>query len=238
MKSEEGVLWKERAAFGAVEDDNPSALPTRELLRLLVPPAIATVLFIGGVYWVRLQAHSGAVGQDAPSIVQVHLLPRPNPVPVPLAPATQSAAASPVGRTDATVDTKAETFDAKPADPTDRAPSAGPTTSADMSPSAVSTALQDAAVTQFRNTLLRHIASYQRYPKAGQRDRLQGTVDTVFSIGRDGRLLGVWIKTSSGAAALDQAAIDTIRRAQPLPVIPAALPDPLKIEVALGFDPS
>jgi protein TonB len=82
MNSEKGVLHKEpRSVLGAVEDDNPNALSTRGLLRLLMPPAIATVLFIGGVYWVRLQAHSGAPGQDAPSIVQVQLLPRPNPVP-------------------------------------------------------------------------------------------------------------------------------------------------------------
>ncbi len=59
----------------------------------------------------------------------------------------------------------------------------------------------------------------------------------VFSVSRDGKLLGAWVKTSSGEAVLDQAAIDTLRRAQPLPVIPSALPDPIKIELALGFDP-
>jgi protein TonB len=52
------------------------------------------------------------------------------------------------------------------------------------------------------------------------------------------RVLGAWIKTSSGQQVLDQAAIDTIRRAQPMPAIPSGLPDSLKIEVALGFDPS
>ena len=59
----------------------------------------------------------------------------------------------------------------------------------------------------------------------------------VFSIGRDGKLLGTWVKTSSGQAVLDQAAMDTILRAQPLPQIPPALPDSMKVEVALAFDP-
>jgi protein TonB len=240
MTSEEGVLRKQPVpAIGpADDDDNPNALSTRDWIRLLMPPAIATVLFIGGVYWVRLQAHAGAAGQDAPIVVQVHLLPRPDPVPVPLAPATQSAPASPVSRSQITADVAAETLDKTHSDQIDRAPSVGPVANTDVGPTAVSTALQNAAIAQFRDTLLRHIASYQRYPKAAQRDRLQGTVDTVFSLGRDGRLLGVWIKTSSGAAALDQAAIDTIHRAQPLPVVPAALPDPLRIEIKLGFDPS
>ena len=58
----------------------------------------------------------------------------------------------------------------------------------------------------------------------------------VFSISRDGKVLGAWVKTSSGQAVLDRAAIETIRRAQPLPAIPPALPDPFKIELALGFD--
>jgi protein TonB len=55
---------------------------------------------------------------------------------------------------------------------------------------------------------------------------------------RDGTLLGVWVKTSSGQAMLDKEAIDTIRRAQPLPSIPPELPDRLNIHVQLVFDPS
>jgi protein TonB len=158
-------------------------------------------------------------------------------VPVPLAPATQTATADLASRprpadnsvTDASRDART--------DRPDRVSSLTPQPAADPAPTSTSNAPQSSAIAQFRTALLHHIANYQRYPKAAERDRLQGTVDTVFAMSRDGRLLGVWIKTSSGMAALDQAAIDTIRRAQPLPGIPAVLPDPIRIELALGFDP-
>jgi periplasmic protein TonB len=222
----------------AIEDDDPQGLSTRQWLRLFVPSAIATVLFIGGVYWVRLQVHAGTAGQDAPGIVQVHLLPRPDPVPVLPAPATQWATTSPASPANTATDTPADAFDESHADVAGRSSSVSPAAVANPSPAAMNNALQSSAVAQFREALLHHIASYQRYPKAAERNRLQGTVDAVFSMSRDGRLLGVWIKTSSGVPELDRAAIDTIRRAQPLPAIPAVLPDPMRIELALGFDPS
>jgi protein TonB len=91
---------------------------------------------------------------------------------------------------------------------------------------------------KFQQALLRHIERYQRYPKAARLGRQQGTVDTLFSMRRDGTLVGVWVKTSSGQQVLDAAAVETIRRAQPLPAIPAGLPDQLTIQVQLAFDPS
>jgi protein TonB len=84
----------------------------------------------------------------------------------------------------------------------------------------------------------RHIARYHRYPSAARSQQLQGTVETVFSMKRDGSLLGVWVKTTSGKTLLDKEAIETIKRAQPLPPIPSNLPERLNIEVLLEFDPS
>jgi protein TonB len=223
----------------AVEDDDPQMGPARDLFRFLVPSAVATALFVGGVYWVRLQANAGTAGRDAPGVVQVHLLPRPNPVPVPPAPATQASTADPRNSDKLAEKSVPDASNDTHPDQPDRVASFSPAAAkADLAQSAASNALQSTAIAQYRQALLRHIANYQRYPKAAERERLQGTVDTVFSMSRDGRLLGVWIKSSSGAAALDQAAIEIIRRAQPLPPIPAVLPDPLRIELALGFDPS
>ena len=67
---------------------------------------------------------------------------------------------------------------------------------------------------------------------------LEGKVDTQFAMARDGKLLGVWVRTSSGQMLLDKEAVETIRRAQPLPPIPPELPDRLNIQVQLEFDPT
>jgi protein TonB len=88
----------------------------------------------------------------------------------------------------------------------------------------------------FQRVLLQHIEHYQNYPGLARRLRLQGTVLVLFSMRRDGAVLDVWIKTGSGAPILDQEAIDTIRRAQPLPPIPAELPSLLKVIVPVAFN--
>lgn len=53
---------------------------------------------------------------------------------------------------------------------------------------------------------------------------------------RDGMVTDVWVKASSGFNALDLAAVDTIRNAQPLPRIPSELPDQLNISMPVAFN--
>jgi periplasmic protein TonB len=223
---------------GHSEEDDPNAWSSRDLLLLFVAPTVAALLFVGGVYWIQVHVRTGATSQEANGVVQVRLLPRPDPIPIPVAPVARTAMVGSPGPADRQVEAPAETSNHAVVDQPAQTPSVGPIATPNLSPSPTADAPDSPAVLEFRETLLRHIARYQRYPTAAERLRLHGTVRTVFSIGRNGRLLGVWVKTSSGEAMLDQAAIETIRRAQPLPAIPAALPDPLKIEVALGFDPS
>jgi protein TonB len=218
------------------EGNDPEPSSSTELLRLVLFSAIVGMLFIGGVYWLRLQVAAGGGAPESTTLVQVHLLPRPDPIPVPVAPATLSAAISvpnpTSGQTEAPAAVANQTLAALPTEAPTVSQPAVPSTS---QPS--SDASSTPATLEFRNALLRHIARFQRYPRAAELKRLQGTVRAVFSVSRDGKLLGAWVKTSSGEAVLDQAAIETLRRAQPLPVIPSALPDPIKIELALGFDP-
>ena len=52
---------------------------------------------------------------------------------------------------------------------------------------------------------------------------------------RNGIVLGIWIKQSSGYPVLDKEAVATVLRAQPLPAIPAELPDPLNITLPMVF---
>jgi periplasmic protein TonB len=233
-----GIRSAPASTTSDAEKDDPNAWSSRELLRLLIAPTVATLLFAGGVYWLQLQVRTGATGREAIGFVQVRLLPRPDPVPIPVSPAPQTATVGSLGATDHVVEAPAETSDHAVTDQPIQPSSTGPVATPSRSPSRDTEASESAAVLEFRETLLRHIARYQKYPNGAERLRLRGTVRTVFSVGCNGRLLGVWIKTSSGETILDHAAIETIRRAQPLPAIPAALPDPLKIEVALGFDPS
>ena len=211
--------------------------PFHGLWRLLLLPTLAGVMFFSGVFWFRHQIAAGGGAPEKNTFVEVSLLPRPDPV-IPDAPALQAAAlsvpnpASGPMATPATISSEDLT-----ALPTDASAEAEPIVPSATQPSSTS-ATSDRATLEFSNTLLRHIAKFQRYPKAAERQRLQGTVHAIFSVSRDGKVLGAWIKTSSGQAVLDQAAIDTIRRAQPMPSIPPALPGEMKIEVALGFDPS
>lgn len=219
-------------------DDTPGASPSATMLRLMLFPMIVGFLFVGGVFWLKVDLRAAGGTPEQTSFVQVHLLPRPDPVPIPVNQASLSGAMTPPSpangptETPATISNQAiaalPTDDATPSDPP--LPSAGVRATADPVPSATRAT--------FRTELLRHIARFERYPKAAQRHHLQGTVRTVFKIGRDGRLLDVRVAISSGQPILDQAAIDTIRRAEPLPPIPSGLPDTLKVDVAMGFDPS
>lgn len=218
--------------------EDPSAWSSGEILRLMLVPTIAAVLFFGGVYWIRLQQPAGPAGSEQASIVQVHLLQRPDPAPIPVAALSQPGASSVASRTDAPVDdTDHATADLSAVAPPARVPTQAPVPCI-APPSSVTDARPSSTTAKFQQALLRHVARYQRYPNAARVAQLRGSVETLFSMGRNGTVLGVWVKTSSGQPVLDKEAIDTIRRAQPLPPIPPELPDRLNIQVSLVFDPS
>jgi protein TonB len=94
----------------------------------------------------------------------------------------------------------------------------------------------DRRAVTFQRTLLSHIARYRRYPEGARRDQARGTVQLVFSMLRDGTVTDVRIASSSGYSMLDVAAIETIRKAQPLPRIPAELPESLNVLVPVAFE--
>jgi protein TonB len=218
--------------------DETAAWPSGELLRLIIAPALVTVLLAGGVYWIRLQPPAGSAGQQQASIVQVHLLPRPDATPIAVASVPQSITDTIASRADVSLkEPDPTTSDDSVLVPTAKAfsPPEAPPSNVRSQPSAVSGPASRAAI-KFQQALLRHVARYQRYPNAARSLHLEGKVDTQFSMSRDGTLLGVWVQTSSGQAMLDKEAIETIRRAQPLPSIPPELPDRLNIHVQHGLD--
>lgn len=101
---------------------------------------------------------------------------------------------------------------------------------------AVSRPQQAGAALRYQRLLLAHIERYQRYPGTARRDGLQGKVVVAFAMRRDGVLLAVSVKSSSGQPVLDEEAVETVRRAQPLPSIPSDLPEQLTIRLPVVFD--
>jgi periplasmic protein TonB len=185
------------------------------------------------------QPSGPAERKETATMVAVRLLPAQTPTPIPTAPVPHRASANLASRSDVSPDeadqaaagTTALTQpprDVVPPEPP--APQLRPTSSPFGAP-------PSSASIRFQQAVLRHVALYYRYPKAAWPERLHGTVEAGFSMRRDGTLVGVWVKTGSGAAILDKAAIDAIRRAQPLPAIPSELPDPLSTQITLVFDP-
>lgn len=64
---------------------------------------------------------------------------------------------------------------------------------------------------------------HKRYPSQARKMRQEGIVRVRFVIDRSGKVLSHRIETSSGHTALDRAASELLRRASPMPAIPASM---------------
>lgn len=62
------------------------------------------------------------------------------------------------------------------------------------------------------------------YPPEAREQGLEGNALVAFSLDREGRVLSLRIGKSTGSALLDEAALETIRRAAPFPPPPEGLP--------------
>lgn len=79
------------------------------------------------------------------------------------------------------------------------------------------TPIADTLVNTTTLRVLEWLAQHRRYPASARRARLQGTVEIVVVLMPDGRLVNQRIAQSSGHAVLDNAAMELLRRASPLP---------------------
>jgi protein TonB len=117
---------------------------------------------------------------------------------------------------------------------------AEPQQQAQLSASTGSTAIDpgaDTAQSRFIQSVFQHVKRFKRYPPTASRDGIKGTVWVEFSMLRDGTVNGISILRSSGHSILDDAAVDTFRRAQPLPRIPPEMGTRVTLEFGLDFDP-
>ncbi|WP_255265987.1 energy transducer TonB family protein [Sphingopyxis terrae] len=83
--------------------------------------------------------------------------------------------------------------------------------------------------------ILARLERYRRYPARARAARQQGTVYVRFKMNRSGMVLSSAIVKKSGSYDLDQAALQTLDRAQPLPAIPADRPDVVELTIPVEF---
>lgn len=96
-------------------------------------------------------------------------------------------------------------------------------------------ASNDGIISDYHERLLAHIARFQHYPDDARKAGMQGTIYLTFELSRDGEIGGIWVVRSSGYPRLDEAALETIRRAAPMPPIPARLPERLAVPLPIRF---
>lgn len=83
--------------------------------------------------------------------------------------------------------------------------------------------------------VMARLERFRRYPNMARARRQEGVVHLRVSIARDGSLLALALEHSSGFELLDQAALDTFRRAAPLPEVPADRPAPVELSFPVEF---
>lgn len=94
---------------------------------------------------------------------------------------------------------------------------------------------QASGALDFRAQLLAHIAKFQTYPLQARLQHIQGRVALSFLLARDGSVSDLRISQSSGFPILDEAALQAVMQAVPLPAIPANLTAPLQIDLPVDF---
>jgi protein TonB len=80
-----------------------------------------------------------------------------------------------------------------------------------------------AVILSWQRSLLAQLQRHTRYPPQG--NHAQGVAKVTFKIDRSGHVVSSRIMQSSGSAVLDEEALATINRAQPMPLPPADIPD-------------
>ncbi len=88
----------------------------------------------------------------------------------------------------------------------------------------------------YLSRVYRHIEPYRDYPAAARAARQHGRVVTRVTINRAGELLDIRLDHSSGWALIDNAEMAAIRRAMPLPPVPAGMRgDPIVLVLPMNY---
>ncbi len=85
------------------------------------------------------------------------------------------------------------------------------------------TAGQSSDVDRYLTELSRHLGRYYEYPRRARRLGQEGAPVVVFEFSRDGTLVNHSLHASSSHALLDDAALDMLKDAEPLPEVPDSM---------------
>ena len=85
------------------------------------------------------------------------------------------------------------------------------------------TAGQSSDVDRYLTELSRHLGRYYEYPRRARRLGQEGAPVVVFEFSRDGTLVDHSLHASSSHALLDDAALDMLKDAEPLPEVPDSM---------------
>lgn len=105
--------------------------------------------------------------------------------------------------------------------PTPRPPAATPPPARQQANAPAAPAASAVSPQQWQAQALALLDRRKVYPQQAQDDGIEGSVDVSFSVSASGQLGSIRVSRSSGSGVLDQAALDTARRASPLPPPPA-----------------
>jgi len=86
----------------------------------------------------------------------------------------------------------------------------------------------------WESLILAHLERFRRYSARARAIRQRRTAHICFSMNRVGMVPSSAIVRKSGSFDLNQAALDTLIRAQPLPAIPADEPDIVELTIPVA----
>jgi len=89
----------------------------------------------------------------------------------------------------------------------------------------------------FVSALYAHLEARKQYPRSAEKAHIGGVALLRFKMNHQGRVLSYSLERSAGSEQLDSEVLALIQRAQPLPIPPAEMPDPLELTIPIQFKP-
>ncbi|WJH41197.1 energy transducer TonB [Aliirhizobium terrae] len=236
MSSDDNDKWEK--ARSLTEGPQAAPLPVLNTRWLWGVVVVVPMFLSAGVYWL----HSVPAGQETKfqtTTVNLMLVDGADAdVPVPVMPEAKAEFSEGIDEPLVDATYRAIPEEAKAAS---HPPAIEPQVEQEIAPTAAPSIPRQTAAgassSVFRQKLLSHIARYRRHPGTIVSKQRQ-VVQVMFAMRRDGAVSKIWVRQSAGYAALDQAAMETVRQSQPLPQIPNDLPGELTVMIPIAFDPN